>query len=86
MSSERGEPVIPERVFNSRDEGAGIAPPQQDQNPKKKCKCKKVKPTKGCMVRILIGCLLAGFIVYLIVDFSRVKDGFVSFINWVALS
>ena len=32
----------------------------------------------------MIGILLLGFVVYLIVDFSRVRDGFVSFINWVS--
>lgn len=56
----------------------------QIQERKKKCKCKKVKPTKGCVIRILIGVLLLGFIVYLIVDFNRVREGFVGFINWVS--
>ncbi len=54
---------------------------QAEKKQKKKCKC--MKPTKGCVIRILIGALLVGFIVYLIVDFSRVRSGFESFINWV---
>ena len=85
MASERGEPINPivpeaQEPVEVKDSPAAADSAEAQQGGKKKCKCKKVKPTKGCIIRIFIGLILLGFIIYLIVDFNRVRQGFVDFI------
>ena len=48
--------------------------------------CSKVKPTTGCVIRLLIAILLVSFIVYIIADFSTVKHFILAFIKWVGTS